>query len=625
MDAFSSLSFYSQDLTKMIAEFGGMNSFNESVIDEKKKSINNPQHVKNEIPLNTSFKLPIQYLKKEEIHKLSPSVIEDLELISVKNGGEEKNIYNFLFDKKTEYGERLFENLSKFYTTNVPFLKDTQQVIEKIEIKDISSSSIPCMSSYSNMCTVWKSLKNDKDFYDRYGFVDWEILKYLNTQTAFLEYMSIMNILSPLTTLLVPIIILVIPFLILKIKGIPISFNSYIETIIEIGKNHFIGKMVLSLKKEISIYKIGYLFMTMFFFFLQLYQNINSGIKYYESIKRVNEELIQMKTFIDESIYSMESFVEKNKELTTYVDFCKTTTEKCAVLHKIKNELVNIYPFNVSLSKVQLLGYMLKTYFVLHDSIEYEDAILYSIDMKGYFECLTEIKKNVLSGAVTFGEIKEDRATKLRIRGQFYPAHKHGKYVANDCILDKNIIITGVNASGKTTFLKSTLINIILTQQYGVGFYKKCVICPYTHIHSYLNIPDTMERDSLFQAEARRCKDILDSIKMTSKDNSRHFCIFDELYSGTNPVEATKTSFAFLSYLCGFKNVNFVLTTHYNSICQMQKKEPNIKNYKTIVTRNKLTDELVYTYRVAKGICKMHGAKDVLKKMGYCDEILKKL
>jgi hypothetical protein len=63
--------------------------------------------------------------------------------------------------------------------------------------------------------------------------------------------------------------------------------------------------------------------------------------------------------------------------------------------------------------------------------------------------------------------------------------------VTNDINLKKNIIITGPNASGKTTYIKSTAINIILSQQFGCGFYKKCTLNPFTHIHSYLNIPDT--------------------------------------------------------------------------------------------------------------------------------------
>ena len=69
----------------------------------------------------------------------------------------------------------------------------------------------------------------------------------------------------------------------------------------------------------------------------------------------------------------------------------------------------------------------------------------------------------------------------------------------NDIDLSKNMAITGPNASGKTTILKTVLFNLIFSQGFGYGFYSKATINPYNHIHCYLNIPDTSGRDSLFR------------------------------------------------------------------------------------------------------------------------------
>jgi DNA mismatch repair ATPase MutS len=194
--------------------------------------------------------------------------------------------------------------------------------------------------------------------------------------------------------------------------------------------------------------------------------------------------------------------------------------------------------------------------------------------------------------------------------------------VPNTLDLSANIIITGPNASGKTTQLKTTAINIVLTQQFGVGFYEHCSIVPYTHIHSYLNIPDTSGRDSLFQAEARRCKEILDVVKTTDADNTRHFCIFDELFSGTNAEEATTASFAFLKYLQGFQNVDFILTTHFVKLCQKVEKTDalRIANYKMDANVN--GSEIVFTYEMVNGISKIKAAKMILIQMGFPDEII---
>jgi hypothetical protein len=90
------------------------------------------------------------------------------------------------------------------------------------------------------------------------------------------------------------------------------------------------------------------------------------------------------------------------------------------------------------------------------------------------------------------------------------------------------MIISGPNAE-RPPIIRPR-INIIFSQQFGCGFYKECNINPYTHIHSYLNIP-ALGRDSLFQAESRRCKEIIDIIRIKRTAIS----YFDELFSGTNP------------------------------------------------------------------------------------------
>ena len=183
--------------------------------------------------------------------------------------------------------------------------------------------------------------------------------------------------------------------------------------------------------------------------------------------------------------------------------------------------------------------------------------------------------------------------------------------------------LTGPNASGKTTLLKTTALNVIFSQQFGCGFYDAATILPYTHIDSYLNIPDTSERDSLFQAESRRCKEILEKIS-DSSENDRHLCIFDELYSGTNCKDAVETATAFLKYLSSLEKVDFVLTTHYTKLCKRVKGEKNIKNYKMHVLQNKKEEDggLVFTYEIHPGISFIKGALHILREMEYPQEIL---
>ena len=142
---------------------------------------------------------------------------------------------------------------------------------------------------------------------------------------------------------------------------------------------------------------------------------------------------------------------------------------------------------------------------------------------------------------------------------------------------------------------------------------------PYDYLHCYLNIPDTSGRDSLFQAEARRCKEIISSIDDVNSNN-RHFCIFDELYSGTNPYEAVASAFAFIKYL-KTKNVNFILTTHYINLCESIEREELCENFKMNINIKK-NKEFEYTYKLIEGISTVKGGVKVLRELNYPENII---
>jgi DNA mismatch repair ATPase MutS len=289
----------------------------------------------------------------------------------------------------------------------------------------------------------------------------------------------------------------------------------------------------------------------------------------------------------------------------------------------------------------------------------------------------TGVARRLTAGHVSLGKVAGGgKGKRTRFTHQYYPAlldSAAGGIVRNHVSLKKNMVITGPNASGKNTFLKTTAINVVLTQQLGCGYYGKGSRLPrlYTHIHSYLNIPDTSERDSLFQAEARRCKDILDLVEQES--DGVHFSIFDELYSGTNPKEAAKSAYSLLRYLSKIEGVRFMLTTHYVSVCKRFDKEAlkaistdkestegnvptdkkstegNVPTDKESTEGNVPTDKesskdtsievsnvtnyhmestvdesgkFHYTYRFQPGISTQEGGLEILKTMNYPEEIL---
>ena len=593
-------------------------------IDEKTKNVHQDTMpvvqepiINNEI-IHTNFRLPLNYLAKTELFSLSNIVADDLELTkNITKTDSSKPMYDYLFCPSNQFAKEMIEKWKNEYTTNSSYLNDTKEILTKMD--SYKASMQPYIVDCSNITTIWKDLKKDDMFLDKYGYMDWNMLKYLNESTSFLQALSFINIISPLISLIIPIFFLIVPFILLKIQQIPITFEIYFELLMELAKNHFIGK-ALSSMKSISWDKVVYLLVTFGLYLLQIYQNINQCKRFYNNIMKINKTLIETREYVEYSIDNMQKFLNIACEYPSYNGFCNDVEKHCNYLNNLHKELSIVKPFCNSVGKFGEFGNLLKCYYRLHSVQEYEEGLRYSTGFEGYIDNMIGVSNNLKSGVLSYGNISMDPVCKFN--NQYYPPIMNENPIKNSCKFDKNMIISAPNKAGKTTILKTTILNIVFTQQIGCGFYDSATLMPYTHIHSYLNIPDTSGRDSLFQAESRRCKDILDVITKYSGGQYRHFCTFDELYSGTNPEEASKAGYAFLEYLSKYKNVNFILTTHYLSICKKYKNSGKIQNYKMDVKVLE-TGHFDYTYKMKKGISTIKGALRVLKDMDYPEEIIR--
>ena len=553
----------------------------------------------------TKFILPIEYLDENVVHPLSEVVASDLELVSATASDP---MYETLLKPKHQFAKDMIHNWKKSFTSDIEFLKQTQQVISSSEP---STNVVDCGA----ISTVLKDIYETPAFHDRCSYIDIDKFHFINSSSKFLGFWTIINLLSPIFSIILPLILIIAPFVLLKIQRVPIEFNTYITVLKDIAKKHALGK-VFSSMNDFSINNLVYVLFTVAMYAMQMYQNVKSCMRFYTNINLVNTNLLTLKQFIDHSIQGMEQFLQKNSGLSRYRGFCHDVSLHCDYLLMLKNELKDVKPFEFGVSKCFEVGYLLKCYYSLHSVAEYKLGLQYAVSFEGYRSNLESLAEQVSQSTIHFGAFTNGKTV---FKKQHYPTHTDS--VLNTVDLKKNLIITGPNASGKTTQLKTTAINIIFTQQFGLGFYESASLTPYTHIHSYLNIPDTSGRDSLFQAEARRCKEILDIID--SEEERRHFCIFDELFSGTNADEATSASFGFLKYLQKRENVDFILTTHFVKLCKMVKKASNlqIENFKMDATVD--GNNIVFHYKLTKGISKIKAAKLILVQMGFPEEVIR--
>ena len=677
--------------------------------------------------MSNIFKHPITYIDPLKIHELPSSIIEDLEMVHTKPKmeiankdvkcpvsepvsvtdpeSELKGLYHYVFNPSSVYGNEYLPIWSKYYSTDIEYLKNTQTLLTYYdnEMLHRAVAQNTAHQSHDEACLTmkdtWSSFRGSgkiREFKEKFSYVETPILSKLNQSSPFLQILTVYNISSPVITLLTPIIVIIVPFIILFMRGVQINVNDYIEILKTIVSQHSIGKFFTEFD-TVTIEQKMYILMSIVFYFIQIYQNIMACVRFYNNIKLVHTHLNTIHGFLTVTGVNMTYMIQliQTYHLHTYEGFKNELVDRYTLLSDFTRALSDITPFSPSISKFLQIGVVMKNYYALFSQTDLNELLEYSFGFNAYIEHLTACRNLVINGkinackfvktaevaevaavavvaavaalpAITENEDEDhegteatdakpetsddtpdnspvatlpppsspppppppppppctpatNSATATKLNSQFYAPLLSGNVasnaVPNDIHLNKQLIITGPNAAGKTTTIKATLFNIILSQQIGYGFYKSAQINPYEYLHCYLNIPDTSGRDSLFQAESRRCKEILTCMLDHPKD--RHFCIFDELYSGTNPYEAVASAYGYIDFISKNPNVDLILTTHYIDLCHLLEKHERIENLHMSTAADG-----AYLYKIADGISTIKGGLKVLRELDYPAEIV---
>jgi hypothetical protein len=558
--------------------------------------------------INKKFLLPIEFDKqKQEIFK---NLYTDLELLTQTDS--KKTIYETTFRPSSKIGYELLSKWSKYYTTNTVFLKDSQKLYKSVDKGKLLLPSQEIEKCWDN----WTDLKTMDNFTETFQYIEWEKLEFLNKSEMFLAVLTFYQTISPVLSLLAPIILLIIPFLILKVLKKPISVEEYVIVLKQQLDKHSMGQLFTRFDSLAWGQRI-YLMMCCGMYVYQIYQNGLACYHFYLNTKQINQTFRTLKLYLEHTKSQMKNYVALIKPLksyNTYRDYIENNLEQVEKLSTVINSipLTTLNP-----QKFASMGKIMKEFYSLQTSPDIQDLLLFTFGFNGYIESIQGVSTNIRLKNINKIKIKKSKTVKLCIKNAYHPCISDN-IVANTVDLSNNIIITGPNAAGKTTLLKTTVINVLLAQQIGYGYHQGGSITPFHSIHCYLNIPDTNARDSLFQAEARRCGDILKYIELHK--HQKHFCIFDELYSGTNPYEAVATAYGYLNFIANNPNIRFVLTTHYIRLCKLFKKHDQVINCNMETT---ITDYIpTYSYKMINGISKTKGGITVLKQLDYPTEIL---
>lgn len=190
--------------------------------------------------------------------------------------------------------------------------------------------------------------------------------------------------------------------------------------------------------------------------------------------------------------------------------------------------------------------------------------------------------------------------------------------VANPIRLNKHLIVSGANAGGKTTYVKSLLWNILLGQSFGIVHGNYSQIKVYDGILHHHRIKDVTGDNSLFQAEMFKIKDSLNVIQKYK--NVIYF--LDEPMHSTNPIDGSVMLKSLLYYLKNFTNVQILLTSHYFLIQEMGDELPLLFKNVSVKALYK-DDDIIFDFKIYNGGSKQTIGIELLEKNGFPIEIFK--
>lgn len=221
-------------------------------------------------------------------------------------------------------------------------------------------------------------------------------------------------------------------------------------------------------------------------------------------------------------------------------------------------------------------GVFLKAYKLIYDlraNMGYVFASLGQLDaylsMARLFKELLE-KKNGLC----FTEFVQSPHPIIKIDASWDPSLDPEIAVPSDVELGgngqfHNGILTGPNTGGKSTFMRSPFLNLLLSLTFGVGCAQRIEMTMLHGIFSYMNVIDNpAEGMSLYYAEAHTVATAFDKIKKLSEAGKFSFFIVDEMFSGTNPRDARSILESICQEVVGLPNSVWIISTHLPGAAQ---------------------------------------------------------
>jgi len=317
---------------------------------------------------------------------------------------------------------------------------------------------------------------------------------------------------------------------------------------------------------------------------------------YSETIRLIDAENFQSEILLDmKKVISESSAVSQIKKLEKILNFTDMRSNAIAFFLYNAFFMWDVHCIN-SFVKWQIKN--------MNNIDKWLDAIA-ELEVYASLSVITE-----LDIAYSYPEISDSEEPFVKFKNLRHPLINQSLVIGNSAFFEpSSVIITGSNMSGKTTFMRSIGINLILanaggpvaSDEFSAAFMKVM-----TSMRTQDSVSDGI---STFYAELLRIKSIVEY----SAQNKPVIMLIDEIFKGTNSKDRIACAEQTIKRLSG-RNAITIVTTHDFELCSVELDNVNIINYH--FSEHYEDDRIKFDYKIKNGKCTTTNAQHLLKMAG---------
>ena len=393
-----------------------------------------------------------------------------------------------------------------------------------------------------------------------------------------------------------------------KFQSAPVSKGaivlSYITPLL------FLGILVsyISTNEAILLSYLSYVFILNLVIMGAFFKRIQIEIANAEDIDKVISQYGLLLKKIEEESFHSQKLMDLQQRLKFKAENASHHLQKLSELFSNMDTIGNL--LTASLFNGTFLFNLHVLNKLLNWKKEHAEAMEDWLDVIGEFEMLNSLA-NFAYNNTDFVYPTLNTEFKINFSDLSHPLLNPKTRVGNEVAFHPQsfMILTGSNMSGKSTFLRSLGINMVLS---GIG----SVVCANeANVHPLpvlvsMRLSDSLsDSESYFFAEIKRLKQIMDEL-----EGSAAFVLLDEILRGTNSDDKRNGTIEVVKKVIAHKAIG-AIATHDIEVCLTTNEYPDILTNKCFEVEI-VNDDLHFDYKLRDGICKNKSATFLMKKMG---------